>query len=101
MKSYSLPWAVGLVSTVHETYARATDYLQDLLAIDSLTIARLFLEDRLDWYRYKKLLRTLEELLHSRIVPNPEKVFKAWQVCQISLDTKNLRDILAEPEKIG
>jgi len=101
VRNYDVTWTVGLVSTVHKTYARATYFLEDLLDIDDLSIAKLFLEERLDWYRYKKLLRSVENALNARIVVSPEKVYKQFELCQKDLDTRKIDVTLVEPEKMG
>lgn len=96
-KNYSLVWALGLVSSVHETYPRATDFLRDLLQMTDIGIARDFLNDCINWYRYKKLLRHLEELLNACIDPVPEKVWEAWLEITEPVDTKFSSDTLREP----
>lgn len=78
-----------MVATVLETYARATNYLHGLTDLDEISIAQAFLEDRIHWYRFKKLLRHVEELLNNGIVVIDEKIYDRWLKCQRSLDTQD------------
>jgi len=79
MKNYSLPWVVGMVTSLHETYPRGTTFLEELLEITTVSISQAFLQDTINWYEYKKLLRSVDELLYSRIVVDPGKVYNLWE----------------------
>lgn len=99
MRTYAFTWILRLVAKVHQTYPRAAEYLNEFLGIGDETIAERYRTEKINWYRYKKLLRQLEDLLNACIVPVPGKVVDAWEICTMPLDTADFQLTLDLPNE--
>ena len=87
-----------MVASVHLKYPAAFELLENQLNLSDAGITGLFLSERIDWYRYKRFLRELEELLNACIVLSPEKIQNRWQDISGRVDTRILFDHSGEAE---